>query len=278
MKQPGFDEKLGAAFLDSVPTSPGVYEWLGAEGQTLYVGKAKDLRRRLGQYRNATRRKATRKQWEIVRAATSLRLHTTDSELAALLRENELIQSLRPPLNISGAFEFLYPAIGLRRRDHELDLVCTTTPAPFDGFVFVGVFRSPALTRAAFESLVELLTHVGHVEPARRVTDLPKVPFSRVVRLRRLSNTLDLALLAFLRGEGKGALRPLVLALVEQAGARCHREDIQEHLALLARFSLDECEPLRAALLSTGRVVDALLPQSDRDRTFLSAKRTSKHA
>lgn len=271
-KQPGFDEKLGAGFLDSVPSSPGVYEWQDADGQTLYVGKAKDLRKRLRQYRNATRRKATRKQWEIVRAATSLRFHITDSELAALLRENELIQSLRPALNVSGAFEFMYPAIGLRRRDHELDLVCTTTPEAFDGFLFVGVFRSQASTRAAFASLVELLAHVGHVEPSRRVTDVPKVPFSRVVRLRRLPAHVDAALLAFLRGEGKGALRPLVLALLERPGARRHCEDTQEHLASLARFSLEECEPLRAALLSTGKPVDALLPQCDRDRTFLSAK------
>ncbi len=271
-KEPGFDEKLGAAFLDSVPSSPGVYEWQDAHGQTIYVGKAKDLRKRLRQYRNATRRKATRKQWEIVRAATSLRLQPTDSELAALLRENELIQSLRPPLNLSGAFDFLYPAIGLRRHGHELDLVCTTTPAPFPGFVFVGVFRSPALTRAAFASLVELLAHVAHVEPSRRVTDLPKVPFSRVVRLRRLPTDFDAALLAFLRGEGKEALRPLVLALLERPGARRHGADTQEHLTLLARFSLEECEPLRAALLSTGKRIDAVLPQHDRDRTLLLAK------
>ena len=271
-KLPGFDEKLGAAFLDSVPTSPGVYEWQDAAGQTLYVGKAKDLRKRLRQYRNATRRKATRKQWEIVRAAASLRLHPADSELAALLRENELIQALRPPLNVSGAFEFLYPAIGLRRRDHELDLVCTTTPEPFFDFLFVGVFRSASVTRAAFASLVELLGHLGHIEPSRRVTDVPKVPFSRVVRLRRLPKSLDDALLAFLRGEGKSALRPLVLALVERPGARGHREDTQEHLEVLASFSLEECEPLRAALRSTGRAVDALLPQRERDRTFLSAR------
>lgn len=275
-KQPGFDEKLGAAFLDSVPSSPGVYEWQDAQGQTLYVGKAKDLRKRLRQYRNATRRKATRKQWEIVRAATSLRVHPTDSELAALLRENELIQSLRPPLNLSGAFDFLYPAIGLRRHGHELDLVCTTTPAAFDDladFVFVGVFRSAALTRAAFASLVELLAHVAHLEPSRRVTDLPKVPFSRVVRLRRVPTVLDGALLAFLRGEGKEALSPLVLALVERPGARRHVADTQEHLASLARFSREECEPLRAALLTTGQRIDALLPQRDRDRTFLLARR-----
>lgn len=274
-KQPGFDEKLGASFLESVPSAPGVYEWQDAQGQTLYVGKAKNLRNRLRQYRNATRRKATRKQWEIVRAATALRIQPTDSELAALLRENELIQSLRPPLNLSGAFDFLYPAIGLRRHGHELDLVCTTTTAPFEAlgdFVFAGVFRSAALTRAAFASLVELLAHVAHIEPSRRVMDLPKVPFTRVVRLRRLPTDLDVALLAFLRGAGKEALRPLVLTLLERPGARRHGADTQDHLSLLARFSIEECEPLRAALLSTGQRVDAVLPQAERDRTFLLAK------
>lgn len=255
-----------------MPQSPGVYEWLGAQGETLYVGKAKDLRKRLGQYRTATRRKATRKRWDIVRASTSLRFQTVESELAALLKENELIQALRPPLNVSGAFEFLYPAIGLRRREHELDLVCTTTPEPFEGFTFTGVFRSPAVTRAAFDALVELLAHVGHVEPSKRVTDLPKVPFSRVVRLRRLPQPLDAALLAFLRGEGKGALRPLVLALVERPGARRHTEDTQHQLAFLARFSLEECEPLRDVLQATGRARDVFLPQRERDRVFLLAR------
>jgi predicted GIY-YIG superfamily endonuclease len=268
----GFDDKLGADFLSTVPRAPGVYEWLGAQSETLYVGKAKDLRKRLGQYRTATRRKATRKQWDIVRASTSLRFQTVENELAALLKENELIQTLRPPLNVSGAFEFLYPAIGLRRREHELDLVCTTSPEPFAGFTFTGVFRSPALTRAAFDALVELLAHVGHVEPSKRVTDLPKVPYSRVVRLRRLPTPLDAALLAFLHGEGKGALRPLVLALVERPGARRHTEETQQHLALLARFSLDECEPLREVRRATGRQGDAFLSQGERDRVFLVAR------
>jgi hypothetical protein len=271
----GFDDKLGPEFLSSVPRSPGVYQWLGAQGETLYVGKAKDLRKRLAQYRTATRRKATRKQWDIVRASTSLRFQTVENELAALLKENELIQTLRPALNVSGAFEFLYPAIGLRRREHELDLVCTTSPERFEGFTFTGVFRSPALTRAAFDALVELLAHVGHLEASRRVTDLPKVPYSRVVRLRRLPRPLDAALLSFLHGEGKGALRPLVLALVARPGARRHVDQTQQCLALLARFSLDECEPLREVRRATGREGVAFVSQRDRDRVFLVARGAS---
>lgn len=270
-KKGSFDDRLGADFLERVPHQPGVYEWLDADGATVYVGKAKDLRLRLGQYRTATRRKVTRKRWEIVRASTSVRFQTCETELDALLLENELIQRLRPPLNVSGAFEFLYPCIGLRRGALDLDLVCSTTPEAFTGFTFTGAFRSPALTRAAFVSLVELLTHLGHREPSRRVKDLPKVPFSRVVRLRRLAASWDEVLLRFLRGEGRGALRPLLVALLERPTARRHADQTQEHLALLKRFSKEECEPLRAVLVSTGRP-DTFLPQSDRDRAFLVAR------
>jgi len=271
IKKGSFDDRLGADFLERVPQQPGVYEWIDADGATVYVGKAKDLRTRLGQYRTATRCKVTRKRWEIVRASTSVRFRTCDTELEALIVENELIQQLRPPLNVSGAFEFLYPCIGLRRGAPDLDLVCTTTPEAFTGFTFTGAFRSPATTRAAFASLVELLTHLGHREPSRRVKDLPKIPFSRIVRFRRLAAMWDVVLLRFLRGEGRGALRPLLVALLERPTARRHADQTQEHLSLLQRFSEEECEPLRAVLVSTGRP-DTFLPQRDRDRAFLVAR------
>lgn len=272
-KKGSFDDRLGADFIERVPAEPGVYEWLDAGGLTLYVGKAKDLRTRLRAYRTATSRKATRKRWEIVRASTSLRFQTCATELDALLLENELIQRLRPRLNVSGAFEFLYPCIGLRRHEGQLDLVCTTSPQEFPGIGFTGAFRSPSLTRAAFASLVELLAHLGHVEPSKRVKDLPKVRFSRVVRFRRLDEAWDATLLGFLRGGGRAALRPLVFALLERAGARRNAEATEEHLAVLQRFSEEECEPLRAVLLHAG-TPGTFLPQRERDRAFLVARAT----
>ena len=63
-----FDAKFGATRLDEVPRAPGVYEWLGPAEQTLYVGKAANLRNRLRQYRNASRRKAHRKMRALVAA------------------------------------------------------------------------------------------------------------------------------------------------------------------------------------------------------------------
>jgi hypothetical protein len=50
-----FDRKFGADFLAGVPSAPGVYHFYDAVGVLLYVGKARDLRRRLGQYRTTRR-------------------------------------------------------------------------------------------------------------------------------------------------------------------------------------------------------------------------------
>lgn len=242
-----------------------MYEWLGPAGETLYVGKAKDLKKRLTQYRNATRKKATRKQWDIVGASTSLRFRTVATEHDALLLENELIVKLHPPLNVAQAFEFLYPAIGTRRGQHGFDLVCTTSPDAFPGFQFTGVFRSNAFTREAFDALVSLLGELGHVEPAARVKDVPRVPYSRVVRLRQFATEWDAVVRAYLEGEGKAPLKRLVLGLLEKLGARRRADEVQERLTLLTRFSAEEAEPLRAALGGTPRFV----AQAERDRLFL---------
>ncbi len=52
-----FDQKFGADFLSGVPTQPGVYYLYDGAGALLYVGKAANLRRRIGQYRTTGRRK-----------------------------------------------------------------------------------------------------------------------------------------------------------------------------------------------------------------------------
>ena len=77
-----------------------MYLFADATGRVLYVGKAKDLRRRLAGYRNASRRKAHRKMRTLVRAAASLEVRPQLSETQALLLENELIRTLRPPYNV----------------------------------------------------------------------------------------------------------------------------------------------------------------------------------
>ncbi len=267
-----FDTKFGATRIDELPSTPGVYEWVGTDGQTLYVGKAANLRARLRQYRNASRRKAHRKMRTLVAAASGLRVRTCDSELAALLLENQLIQQLRPPFNVSGAFAMLYPCIGVREHERDLDLCCTTSPQLLGEFSCFGAYRSARLTRAAFGALVELLAHVGHVEPARRLTDLPRIPYTRMVRVRQIEPGWRMALGPFLLGTSAQLLTDLVLALVEKPAARRHPESTQAALRLLKDFWDEESEPLRQAMVAAGRGGDRFLPQTERDPLFLEVR------
>src|SRR5690606_28539103 len=98
-----FDEKFGADFVSSAPNSPGVYRFFDRQGVVVYVGKAKNLRRRLANYRNATRKRIHRKMRVLVRDAAELRYEVCPSEQAALLREGELIRELKPHYNVDGA-------------------------------------------------------------------------------------------------------------------------------------------------------------------------------
>jgi excinuclease UvrABC nuclease subunit len=64
-----FDRKFGDDFLTGVPAEPGVYRFYGPEDALLYVGKARNLRRRLAQYRTTGRRKKGRKRRALIRLA-----------------------------------------------------------------------------------------------------------------------------------------------------------------------------------------------------------------
>lgn len=272
-----FDSKFGTGFLVTVPAGPGVYEWLDEQGQTLYVGKAANLRKRLAQYRLAgARKKVEKKRAQLVKLATSVRFRATEDELAALLLENELIQALKPPHNVSGAFSFMYPCLGVRRVEKDVELCCTSLPDALPGFEFAGAFRSKAVTRAAFDALVELLEHVGHLEPAKKGVVWPK--YTRVVRFRRLDASWTKDLLAWWRGQSRTFVSRLVIELAGKQAARRHVDDTRELLAVLKQFHEEECLPLREVLSRLGRENDVFLAQAERDRAFLSAKQPREPA
>ena len=86
------------ATLPTLPATPGVYRMIGADGRILYVGKAKNLKRRVASYTrtdglpNRTRR--------MVGLTRSMEFVTTHTEAEALLLEANLIRRLLPPFNV----------------------------------------------------------------------------------------------------------------------------------------------------------------------------------
>src|SRR5262245_2396163 len=153
-----FDRKFGADFLAGVPAAPGVYRFHDERGVLLYVGTTANLRRRLGEYRLARRRKRDRKRRALVRRGAAITWEVCESALSAALLEIRLIQRLRPPMNVATAFPFLYPYIGICVEGRETYFCLTTRPEAFPAFAFHGVFRSRAVTREAFFSLMRRLS------------------------------------------------------------------------------------------------------------------------
>lgn len=268
-----FDRKFGADWLRQLPPAPAVYLFKDAQGAVLYAGKAKDVRRRLEGYRNATRRKVHRKMCALVREATSLEVRLLPSEREALLVENELIRTLRPPYNVDGAFSFLYPAIGIGTRGHQALLGFTTSA---DGWrelelCWHGSFRSRRRARDAFDALVGLLAFLAHPEPRSRLPRVPRPRGSRLVAFRQLGPELLESLGRFLAGESPAALAELSLGLLEKAAARHDAERVEADLRLLAAFYQSDLARLRDALRTAGRS-GHFVPQSERDALFLAQR------
>jgi excinuclease ABC subunit C len=92
--------KLKRGVRKNAPKSPGVYGMLDGRDRLVYVGKAKDLRARLLSYFRENSRDP--KAGKIIGQARRLVWEQTGDELAALLRELELIQRLRPKFNVLG--------------------------------------------------------------------------------------------------------------------------------------------------------------------------------
>jgi excinuclease ABC subunit C len=267
-----FDKKFGAELLRELPREPGVYLFRDAEGEVLYAGKAKDLRRRLAGYRNASRRKAHRKMRTLVREAASLEVRPQQDEKQALLLENELIRTLRPRYNVDGAYAFLYPALGVGRHDGRVLLAFTSTPEAW-GHLDVrwhGCFRSRLRARAAFDALVALFTRLGHREPMSR---LPEVRLRRGARLeafRRLPAELADAADAFLAGDSRELPALLAERLLESPRARREAAEVEDELRTLDAFARRDVARLRRALRAVGR--EGWVPGAERDALFIAAR------
>ncbi|HAB18636.1 MAG TPA: nucleotide excision repair endonuclease [Verrucomicrobiota bacterium] len=99
-------ERLGMEFFRTVPARPGVYLMCGPGDGVLYVGKAKNLRQRLGQYRSAQSESLPPKLRRLLVRVERIHWDECANEASALARERELLLILRPRFNTVG----VYPA------------------------------------------------------------------------------------------------------------------------------------------------------------------------
>ncbi len=103
------------AHLKTLPSSPGVYRMLNAAGDALYVGKARNLKRRVTSYTQTDRLPMRLKR--MVAETQSLEVVVTHTEVEALLLESNLVKRMRPRYNVQLRDDKSFPYI-LVTADH----------------------------------------------------------------------------------------------------------------------------------------------------------------
>ena len=135
------------------PHSPGVYRYYDAEGNVIYVGKAKDLHKRVAQYFVPAER-LTRKTAVMVSKIADAQYTVVESEADALLLENNLIKQFKPRYNILLKDSKTYPWICVTAE--EFPRVFLTRRLVKDGSRYFGPYSSVLHAR----NLVEFIHSV----------------------------------------------------------------------------------------------------------------------
>ncbi len=104
------------AHLSTLPGSPGVYRMLGQKGDALYVGKARNLRKRVTNY--ATPGKLPVRLQRMIAATRAMEFVTTHTEVEALLLESNMIKKLKPRYNVLLRDDKSFPYV-LITMDHD---------------------------------------------------------------------------------------------------------------------------------------------------------------
>ncbi|TFG08118.1 excinuclease ABC subunit UvrC [Candidatus Thorarchaeota archaeon] len=124
---------------NDLPVSPGVYMWKDSEGKILYIGKSKELRKRVQSYLRLNG--LDRRRWEMMQHAEDLETILTNTDREALLLEATLIQKHRPRYNIALKDDRRHAWIKVNL-DSEVPTFSVTREVEKDGATYYGPYGS----------------------------------------------------------------------------------------------------------------------------------------
>jgi excinuclease ABC subunit C len=139
----------------SLPDKPGVYQFIDNNGTILYVGKAKNIRKRVGSY---FLKNQSGKTIALIRKAVDISHIIVDSESDALLLENNLIKKYQPRYNMLLKDDKTFPWICLK--NERFPRVFMTRTVVNDGSLYFGPYTSVVMVRT-------LLTLIRQLYPLR---------------------------------------------------------------------------------------------------------------
>jgi predicted GIY-YIG superfamily endonuclease len=230
------DKSLGKKFFKNAPKRAGVYLMRDANDKVLYIGKAKNLRQRIRNYRIANPDKMPRRHLKMVRQVARIEFQLCYDEAAALKRESNLIRTIKPRFNRAGVWPGKTRFIVWRLTQNHLELAITEVPEPtwrrFGGTV--------GISRYLHQSLSRLLWLASN--PARTYAELPAGWMQGVfgqaalIHCGEFSDKIESLLeLYFWKSSGE-----FLLWLTLQISARAHafeRTAIEADLEVLKEFA-----------------------------------------
>ncbi len=138
--------------LKVLPNRPGVYQYFDKNGTILYVGKAKDLKKRVSSYFNKNQESG--KTRVLVRQIRDIKYIVVDNELDALLLENNLIKKYQPRYNIQLKDDKTYPWICIKKE--HFPRIFTTRRVIKDGSKYFGPYPSVKVVNTLLELIRDL--------------------------------------------------------------------------------------------------------------------------
>jgi excinuclease ABC subunit C len=133
--------------LPTIPQQPGIYKYFAESNELIYVGKAKNLRKRVASYFNKTF--TTYKTHELVQRIHRIEFTIVQSEQDAFLLENALIKQFQPHFNIRLKDDKTYPYIVIKKEP--FPRVFLTRRKLNDGSEYIGPFTSINKVRELLE-------------------------------------------------------------------------------------------------------------------------------
>lgn len=138
--------------LKVLPEKPGVYQFFDAQQQIIYVGKAKNLKKRVSSYFNKTQDNGKTRM--LVKQIRDIKYLVVSSEMDALLLENNLIKANQPKYNIQLKDDKTYPWICIK--NEPFPRVFTTRQVIKDGSKYFGPYPSVKVVNTLISLLREL--------------------------------------------------------------------------------------------------------------------------
>ncbi|HLN20767.1 MAG TPA: excinuclease ABC subunit UvrC [Bacteroidales bacterium] len=139
------------SLLPLIPDKPGIYQFIDADGNIIYIGKAKNLRKRVTSYFSSNQ---SAKTAVMVRKASDIRHIVVENESDALLLENNLIKKHQPRYNILLKDDKTFPWICIK--NEPFPRVFSTRSTPRDGSSYFGPYTSALMVRTLLDLIRQL--------------------------------------------------------------------------------------------------------------------------